>query len=145
MRRVPCALLTLLLPMAVAAQRPARAATPGKASADSSPQPPVSASGDSVRIHLVDADLHAAVQALAPYLDRPVVFGTMVAGARVSLEMPHAVPRSDVRQLLESLLESQNLSLVSDSGLYRITTRELHPTTPLAVGPRAQAGGADGS
>jgi len=145
MRRVPCALLTLLLPMAVAAQRPARAATPGKASADSSPQPPVNASGDSVRIHLVDADLHAAVQALAPYLDRPVVFGTLVAGSRVSLEMPHPVPRSDARQLLESLLASQNLSLVSDSGLYRITTRDAHAMPPVAAPPRGAHGAGDGS
>ena len=57
-------------------------AAPVAASHDSQ----VTGSGDSVRVHLVDADLHAAVQALAPYLDRPVVFGTMVSGARVSLE-----------------------------------------------------------
>ena len=145
MLRHALAALVLLASIPIAAQQPTSTSTTEKPSADSVHQAPVSASGDSVRIHLVDADLHAAVQALAPYLDRPVVFGTMVAGARVSLEMPHAVPRSDVRQLLESLLESQNLSLVSDSGLYRITARELHPTTPLAVGPRAQAGGADGS
>lgn len=146
MLRVRLALLSLLVPGALAAQQPPPASPPTAAkSPDASQQPPVSAKGDSVQIHLVDADLHAAVQALAPYLDRPVVFGTMVAGARVSLEMPHAVPRSDVRQLLESLLESQNLSLVSDSGLYRISTREAHPSTPPAFASRPAIGaGPDG-
>ncbi|MGH7649041.1 MAG: hypothetical protein ACREND_13055, partial [Gemmatimonadaceae bacterium] len=102
MLRIRLAFLGLLVPGALAAQQPAATSpAPAKASADASQQAPVSAKGDSVQIHLVDADLHAAVQALAPYLDRPVVFGAMVAGARVSLEMPHPVPRSDVRQLLE--------------------------------------------
>jgi general secretion pathway protein D len=137
------AIAALLTPWLLHAQSTARkavSAIPAAASRDSQ----VTGSGDSVRVHLVDADLHAAVQALAPYLDRPVVFGTMVSGARVSLEMPHAVPRSDVRQLLESMLESQNLTLVSDSGLYRITTHEAHPSSPGPGLPGRGALGAGG-
>src|SRR6185437_9538222 len=147
MLRHALAALVLLASIPIAAQQPTSTSTTEKPSADSVHQAPVSASGDSVRIHLVDADLHAAVQALAPYLDRPVVFGTMVSTARVSLEMPHAVPRTDVRRLLESLLESQNLTLVSDSGLYRITARDPHPAAPpsAAIGRGAfgSAGGPD--
>ncbi|HEX5180125.1 MAG TPA: secretin N-terminal domain-containing protein [Gemmatimonadaceae bacterium] len=143
MLRTRITALMLLSPIILPAQQAATRPTPAKASADSIDQLPVSGSGDSVRIHLVDADLRAAVQALAPYLDRPVVFGPMAAGARVSLEMPHPVPRSDVRQLLESLLESQNLSLVSDSGLYRVGTREAHP--PAAAPTPARGVGGVGS
>ncbi|MDQ2930847.1 MAG: hypothetical protein M3Y05_08555 [Gemmatimonadota bacterium] len=78
-----------------------------------------SAREDSISIHLVDADVRAAVQSLARYLDRPVVFGN-VAAAKVTLETPAPVPRSDVLRLLKGVLQSQNLDLVADSGLYRI-------------------------
>lgn len=74
---------------------------------------------DSISIHLVDADVRAAVQSLARYLDRPVVFGN-VAAAKVTLETPAPVRRSDVVRLLKGVLQSQNLDLVADSGLYRI-------------------------
>jgi len=89
---------------------------------------------DSISVHLVDADLRAAVQALAPYLDRPVAFGSSVPGAKVTLETPHPVPRTGVRQLLEGLLASQNLSLVGDSAaaVYRV-----EPTPPAAPVPAA--------
>jgi general secretion pathway protein D len=82
----------------------------------------VSAHGDSVTIHLVDADLRAAVQSLAQYLDRPVVFGA-VTGARVTIETPSPVPRSQVLQMLKGVLTSQNFELVADSGLYRVQLR----------------------
>lgn len=87
----------------------------------------VSQQHDSVSVHLVDADLRAAVEALAPYLDRPVAFGSSVPGAKVTLETPHPVPRTGVRQLLEGLLASQNLALVGDSAaaVYRV-----EPTPP---------------
>ena len=95
---------------------------------------PVKQEHDSVSVHLVDADLRAAVQALAPYLDRPVAFGSSVPGAKVTLETPHPVPRTGVRQLLEGLLASQNLSLVGDSAaaVYRV-----EPTPPPAPVPAA--------
>jgi general secretion pathway protein D len=77
---------------------------------------------DSVSIRLVDVDLRAAVQALSRYLDRPVVFSGL-QGQRVTLETPAPVPRETVLQLLQGVLESQNLDLVTDSALYRIVPR----------------------
>jgi general secretion pathway protein D len=92
---------------------------------------PVSDVGDSVTIHLVDVDLRVAVSALAPYLDRPVVFGAVPA-LRVTLETPHPVPRTDVVRLLTGVVESQNLELSIDStaGLYRVRPHEAPPPAP---------------
>ena len=103
------------------------------------PRLPVKQEHDSVTVHLVDADLRAAVEALAPYLDRPVAFGSSVPGAKVTLETPHPVPRTGVRQLLEGLLASQNLMLVGDSAaaVYRV-----EPTPPPAPVPAAHTGAA---
>lgn len=89
-------------------------------------QDPVAPAGaDSVTIRLVDVDLRAAVQALARYMDRPVVFSG-AAGARVTLESPRPVARADVPRMLRGLLESQNIELVADSsaGIYRLRTRD---------------------
>jgi general secretion pathway protein D len=86
---------------------------------------------DSVSVHLVDADVRAAVEALAPYLDRPVGFGSAVPGARVTLETPAPVARTAVRGLLEGLLESQNLELVRDSAMYRVQVK----APPAAAAP----------
>jgi len=74
---------------------------------------------DSVTVRFVDADIRAVVQALAPYLDRPVVFGNMSA-AHVTLQSPTPIPRSEIITLLKGALESQNFELVADSGLYRV-------------------------
>lgn len=79
---------------------------------------------DSISVRFVDVDLRAAVQALGRYLDQPIVFGAVNAG-RVTLETPHAVARTDVVQLLRGMLESQNLALIPDSGLYRIQRAEV--------------------
>jgi general secretion pathway protein D len=78
---------------------------------------------DSVLVRLVDVDLRSAIHLLARYLDRPVIFGTL-SGARVTLETPSPVPRANLATLLRSLLESQNLDLVADSGVYRVRSRE---------------------
>ena len=94
---------------------------------------------DSVTVHLVDADLRAAVQALAPYLDRPVAFGSTVPGTHVTLETPRPVPRSAVRDLLEGLLAGQNLELAQDSAMYRVEPKP--PPAQSALG----AGGAAGA
>ncbi|MBX6330547.1 MAG: type II secretion system protein GspD [Gemmatimonadaceae bacterium] len=113
---------------------PAAAATPAR---DATPHDStVTVRNDSVSIRLVDADLRAAVQALAPYLDRPVVFASTLPGARVTVTTPHAVPRADVAQLLRGVLESQNLELVADTGLYRVQVKPAAPP-PAAVGARA--------
>ena len=78
--------------------------------------------GDSVTIRLVDTDLRAAVQSLARYLDRPVVFGA-VSGARITIETPGPVPRSNVLQILRGVLQSQNFELIADSSFYRVQQR----------------------
>lgn len=95
--------------------------SPASAQQDS----PVKARGDSVTVRLVDVDLRLAVQSLAQYLDRPVLFGAVSAG-RVTLETPRPVPRADVVRLLRGLVESQNLEFVLDSaaGLYRVRAKE---------------------
>ncbi len=93
----------------------------------------VSLRHDSVSVHLVDADIRAAVEALAPYLDKPVGFGSAVPAARVTLETPAPVARTAVRGLLEGLLESQNLELVRDSAMYRVQTKAPPPAPAAAV------------
>jgi type II secretory pathway component GspD/PulD (secretin) len=89
---------------------------------------PINELGDSVTIHLADVDLRVAVSALAPYLDRPVVFGAVPA-LRVTLETPHPVPRADVVRLLTGVVTSQNLELALDTaaGLYRVKPHDLPP------------------
>jgi general secretion pathway protein D len=105
------------------------------------PTTPVSELGDSVTIHLVDVDLRVAVSALAPYLDRPVVFGAVPA-LRVTLETPHPVPRTDVVRFLTGIVASQNLELAIDSaaGLYRIRAHETPaPPQPIATSRASDA------
>lgn len=101
------------------------------------------ARGDSINIHLVDVDIRVAVQALAAYLDRPVVLGA-VPSTKVSVETPRPVARGDVARMLRSVLESQNLDLVVDSagGVYRVQSKE--PPKPLAVMQSPPAGGGQG-
>lgn len=104
-----------------------------------SPAPTV-ARGDSVTVHLLDADVRTVVQALGVYLDRPVVLGN-VQNVRVSVETPRPVARSDVARLLRSVLESQNLDLVADSagGVYRVQAKEVPKPAPT-VAPQAPTG-----
>src|SRR6185437_15719267 len=82
--------------------------------------PTVAVRNDSVTVRFLDVDLRGAVDALSPYLDKPVVFGSTVPGVRVTLETPHPVARRDVYDLLVGLLASQNLELVRDSSMYRV-------------------------
>jgi general secretion pathway protein D len=102
---------------------------------------PVALRGDSVSVRFVDTDVRAVVQALARYLDRPVVFGVGVQAARVTIETPRPVPRGGVAQFLRGVLESQNLELVADSsGLYRVRAKPFGPDpATLAAQARAQA------
>lgn len=82
---------------------------------------------DTVRFHLADVELRAAVEVLGQYLDRPIVLGA-VTGNRVTLETPSAIQRRDVPALLKGLLDSQNMELVADSsGPYRV--RQRNPTS----------------
>ena len=142
--RVPLAALLLavllLAPRATRGQQSKR--SPESATNAAADTGAVVASGDSVAIHLVDADLRAAVEALAPYLDRPVVFGSNAMTARVTLTTPRPVARRQIIGLLRGMLESQQFELVSDSaaGLYRV--RAIAPASPE---PGASASPAPGA
>ncbi|HKS90658.1 MAG TPA: secretin N-terminal domain-containing protein [Tepidiformaceae bacterium] len=111
----------------------------GVCDAQSKP-PDVSLHNDSVSVRFLDVDLRGAVDALTPYLDKPVVFGGNVPGVRVTLETPHPVARRDVFNLLVGLLASQNLELVRDSTLYRVQTKSSaappQPASTLSTGAR---------
>jgi len=99
----------------------------------------VVARNDSVSIRLIDVDVRAAVQALARYLDRPVVFGTITA-SRVTIETPTPVPATGVLQLLRGVLQTQNLELIEEQSMYRVRAREQAPV-PAAPSPaQAQQG-----
>jgi len=85
--------------------------------------PPVRA--DSITIQLVDVDLRHAVQALARYLDRPVVFGEL-SGTSVTVETPVPITREQVLGLLRGLLAGQNHLLDLDSaGVYHVRAVEV--------------------
>src|SRR5690348_388907 len=104
----------------------------------------VSLRHDSVSVHLVDADIRAAVEALAPYLDKPVGFGSTVPGARVTLETPTPVARDAVRGLLEGILSSQNLELVRDSAMYRVQVKAPPAApTPATLAPNVRTGASE--
>jgi general secretion pathway protein D len=90
--------------------------------------PEVTLRNDSVSVRLMNASLRAAVQALARYMDRPVILG-QVGDVRVTLETPQPVPRADVRLLLRGMLETQGLMLIEEPTFYTVS----------ASGPRAEA------
>lgn len=101
------------------------------------PAPTVSQAHDSVTINMADADLRLVVQALAPYVDRPVVFGN-VPQTHITLQTPRPVPRADVVRLLRGVVESQGLELALDStaGMYRVRTKEPPKPPPETTAQR---------
>ena len=106
----------------------------GAATPDASAQRPAAGAAapkeDSVTIRLVNTELRAAVQLIAQYLDRPVLFSGQ-GNSMVTLETPRPVPRADVPRLLQSLLDSQNYELVNDTvgGVYRVRPKEAPRTS----------------
>jgi general secretion pathway protein D len=96
---------------------------------------------DSVVLHFVDADLRAVFQALGRYLDRPLLLGALPP-ARITLETPRPVSRSELLAYVRGLMDSQNLELVRDSAFYRVRQRE--PVAPMAPPPGAAARAAGG-
>jgi general secretion pathway protein D len=88
-------------------------------------------------INLVNADLRAAIQTLAQYLDRPVIFGAINAQP-ITLQTPAPVGRSEVPALLRTLLASQELEMVEENGAYRIVTRPAAVAPPVTVAPQQQ-------
>ncbi len=95
----------------------------------------VSARNDSVSVRLVNADLRLAIQALARYLDRPVVFGN-IGDLRVTLETPQPVPRDRLPDLLRGMLRSYGLALTPQATFYEIGA----PPPQAPAQPAAGAG-----
>ena len=77
---------------------------------------------DSIIVRFLDAELRTVIQALAPYLDRPVLTGNLPA-IRVSLETPRPLARHEVPTVLQALVEAQALAFLVDSAFYQITPR----------------------
>lgn len=70
-----------------------------------------------VTINFVDADLRAVVQALSPYLEKPVILGP-TSSARVTLQANQPVTPSEVVGLLRTLLSSNGLELADEGGSF---------------------------
>src|SRR5678816_1415656 len=92
----------------------------------------VKAKGDSVAIRFVEADMRAVVQALAPYLSKPLLTANL-PGDRVTLQTPAPVAREDVLALLRGLAEAHNLRLTEDSAYFRLGP----PPAPEPAPPQA--------
>lgn len=96
------------------------------------------ATGDSVSLRFVDADLRAVIQSLSGYLPKPVLVSAVPA-TRVSLETPAPVSRATVRTLLRNLVESQSLDFSEDSVGFRIGPKAANPVPAPATAGRADA------
>ena len=133
-----CALLATsssAIGQSVGTQSPKPVAAPS----DSRPAAP-----DSVTLRIVNTELRAAVQIIQEYLDKPVIFTGVGAGAgpQVTLESPRPVSRSDVPRLLRGLLDAQGYELVDDtaSGTYRARPKDqARPAAPPTFGASSQA------
>ncbi len=103
----------------------------------------ISSGSAGVTIDFVNTDLRAVVQALAQYLDRPVIFG-QIAAAGVTFQSATPVPPGDIPALLRTLLASQGHEMVEEGGAYLVRQRAA-PVQQLPVpvpGPgRAAPGG----
>jgi general secretion pathway protein D len=87
--------------------------------AESQEVPLITLENDSVSIQLIDADLRVAVQAIAVYLDKPVIFGA-IGEYRVTLSTPRPVARGEMPDLLRGLLASSGLEMVEEPGHYGV-------------------------
>lgn len=105
-------------------------------------QAQVSSGPAGVSINLVDTDLRAAVQSLARYLDKPVVFG-QVGGQHVTLQTPRPVSPAQVVVLLRSMLDANGHELISDPDVYRVQQKQAAP--PPMPQPQAVYGAPGGA
>ena len=107
-------------------------AQPARAQRDTT----VVAEGDSVTIRLIDVDVRAAIQVLSRHLDRPVIFGAVGQGQRVTLETPAARAAHTGRRAPARRASSPGLELVADSaaGAYRVESREQARAVAPGVG-----------
>lgn len=99
----------------------------------------VSSGPGGITVNIIDADLRAAVQSLARYMDRPVLFG-QVGGNRVTLQAPQPVPLSQVPALLRSILDANGHELIADGDVYRVQQKQAAPPSPApgSVEPQQQ-------
>lgn len=86
----------------------------------------VQEAGAGVTLDFVEADARAVVQALARYLDRPVVYG-QVAGARITMQSPRPVARGDILALLRPALAAHNLELAEEGSTFVLRARQTSP------------------
>jgi general secretion pathway protein D len=96
---------------------------------------------DSVTIRLVNTELRAAVQVMAQYLDRPVIFSGQ-GGQQVTVETPVPIPRAAVLPLLRGVLETHSYELLEDSAarIYRARPREARSAVAQPAPVQRQAG-----
>lgn len=101
--------------------------------------PRVTSNRDSVVVRLQDVEVRTAIQALAPYLDRPVIVGNIPV-LRVTIETPSPVPRAAVPRLLRELLDAHGLTLEQDAAAtaYRVMVREQRVVPPPMLQPAPQ-------
>jgi general secretion pathway protein D len=113
----------------------ALAAAPGLRAQDST----VTARNDSITARFVNVDLRLAIQALARYLDRPVMFGN-IGEVRVTLETPQPVARAQLPELLRGLLRSYGLTLTEQPSFFTVeAAAQAQGAAP--GGPGGAAGG----
>lgn len=122
------------------ASRGAFAQVPAPPRVDTATHRMVMSQGDSVKVELRDVDLRAAIEALSPYVDRPVVFGSVTAG-HVTLETSRPIPRANVLRVLRGLVESQGYEVASDSasGTYVVRPHVAAPALTVQAAPRVPA------
>jgi general secretion pathway protein D len=97
--------------------------------------------GDSIVVRMIDVDVRTAVQALAPYLEHPVVIGNVPA-VRVSIETPSPIARSAAFALLREVLDTYSLELSLDSTrtLYRVRPKDVPRQAAPAEQPTSGRG-----
>ena len=94
---------------------------------------------DSIAVRFVDADLRSVIQALARYLPKPLVVGSIPA-IRVSVETPGLVDRPTLVRLLRGVVEAQNLEFAEDSTFFRVGQRQVQQAAPQTSQGAASAG-----
>lgn len=91
---------------------------------------------DSVSVRFIDTDLRAVIEALGPYLPKPVVIGP-IQPIRVTVETPSPVPPRALATLLRGVVEAQGLTLTEDTAYFTVATK---PATPPPGAPSSGAG-----
>lgn len=94
---------------------------------------------DTVKLDFVDADLGAVVQAMGRQIGKPVIAAD-IPQIRVTLETPGFVPRTNLRSLLEGLVETHGLRLTEESSFFRVTPAADTALAEAATAPAPGSG-----